>query len=289
MASKQATSRLRRELKAILMDPPPYIHVACDDSNILVWNYLLEGPPETHYDGGWYWGRLRFPREYPFAPPSILMVTPNGRFETNTRLCLSMSDYHPESWQPTWSMSTVLKGLLSFMCEETDTTGAIDAASTSPEERKRLAVASLSWNKGQPDFNKAFPQADAIIESALARRNPAPQPRQESEAAVASQVGFLPSDVVRLRGLKARPELNGREGVVDAQQVSKGRIAVKLGGGAGDEAAQTLALLPINLELLERPVADGKCGGDDDAGAAEDASTAAPPSTAGEGERLCTA
>lgn len=41
-----------------------------------------------------YWGRLRFPKDYPFRPPSILMVTPNGRFETNTRLCLSMS------WSP---------------------------------------------------------------------------------------------------------------------------------------------------------------------------------------------
>ena len=27
------------------------------------------------------------------------------------------SDYHPETWQPAWSVATVLKGLLSFMCE----------------------------------------------------------------------------------------------------------------------------------------------------------------------------
>ena len=25
------------------------------------WHFLLEGPPETPYAGGWYIGRLRFP------------------------------------------------------------------------------------------------------------------------------------------------------------------------------------------------------------------------------------
>jgi hypothetical protein len=49
--------------------------------------------------GGWYHGKLKFPPDYPFAPPGIMMHTPSGRFEVNMRLCLSMSDYHPETWQ----------------------------------------------------------------------------------------------------------------------------------------------------------------------------------------------
>ena len=51
-----------------------------------------------HGAGGVYHGKLLFPAAYPFKPPSILMLTPNGRFAVNQRLCLSMSDYHPESW-----------------------------------------------------------------------------------------------------------------------------------------------------------------------------------------------
>ena len=31
---------------------------------------------------------------------SICMLTPSGRFEPNTNLCLSMTDFHPESWSP---------------------------------------------------------------------------------------------------------------------------------------------------------------------------------------------
>ena len=52
---------------------------------------------------------------------SLISLRPSGRFETNTRLCLSMSDYHPESWNPSWSVETLLVGLQSFMYEENNT------------------------------------------------------------------------------------------------------------------------------------------------------------------------
>jgi ubiquitin-protein ligase len=50
----------------------------------------------TEYEGGVYHGKIVFPPEYPFKPPSISLFTPNGRFATNTKLCLSMTDFHPE-------------------------------------------------------------------------------------------------------------------------------------------------------------------------------------------------
>ena len=62
--------------------------------------------------------KLKFPADYPFKPPSIYMCTPSGRFATGQRLCLSMSDFHPETWNPGWSVATVATGLLSFMCED---------------------------------------------------------------------------------------------------------------------------------------------------------------------------
>ena len=64
-----------------------------------------------------------FPPEFPFKPPSIYMNTPNGRFKTHTRLCLSISDYHPDTWNPAWSVATILTGLLSFMLEKSPTLG----------------------------------------------------------------------------------------------------------------------------------------------------------------------
>ena len=133
-------------------DPVPYIVAEPLPSNILEWRYVVTGPEDSLYRGGLYHGKLVFPSEFPFKPPSIFMITPNGRFKTDTRLCLSISDYHPDTWNPAWSVSTILTGershetisiikiiftgLLSFMLEKSPTLGSIE---TSDWEKKQLA------------------------------------------------------------------------------------------------------------------------------------------------------
>ncbi|KAJ3344807.1 Ubiquitin-conjugating enzyme E2 J2 [Entophlyctis luteolus] len=103
------------EFNQLQRDPVPFIVAKPLDSNILEWHYLITGPDDSPYKGGMYWGKLIFPIEYPFSPPSIQMITPSGRFKPSVRLCFSMSDYHPETWCAAWNVGTILKGLLSFM------------------------------------------------------------------------------------------------------------------------------------------------------------------------------
>lgn len=107
------------------------------------WHYILTGPPGTPYENGQYWGTLMFPPEYPFAPPAIRMHTPSGRFQPSSRLCLSISDFHPKSFNPAWEVSTILIGLLSFMTSEEMTTGSVSATEA---ERRVLSARSRWWN-----------------------------------------------------------------------------------------------------------------------------------------------
>ncbi|KAJ3021005.1 UNVERIFIED_CONTAM: Ubiquitin-conjugating enzyme E2 6 [Siphonaria sp. JEL0065] len=153
MASKGAIVRLRKEYTLLQKEPVPFIVAKPLESNILEWHYLIQGPEDSPYAGGSYWGKLVFPTDYPFAPPSIQMITPSGRFTPSTRLCLSMSDYHPESWCPGWNVGTILNGLLSFMLEDTQTTGSIK---TTDQEKKDLAAKSKEWNKSNAKFNEIF-------------------------------------------------------------------------------------------------------------------------------------
>ncbi|ODV96424.1 hypothetical protein PACTADRAFT_49775 [Pachysolen tannophilus NRRL Y-2460] len=156
MASKQSQKRLAKEYKAIQSNPPQYIIAKPSEENILEWHYIISGPPDTPYFNGQYHGTLHFPSEYPFKPPSIMMVTPNGRFKTNTRLCLSMSDFHPDTWNPSWSVSTILVGLLSFMTGDEATTGAIR---TDDDFKKNCALNSLMYNITKNNlFIKNFPE-----------------------------------------------------------------------------------------------------------------------------------
>ncbi|SMN20607.1 similar to Saccharomyces cerevisiae YER100W UBC6 Ubiquitin-conjugating enzyme involved in ER-associated protein degradation [Maudiozyma saulgeensis] len=156
MASKQALKRLTKEYKLLVENPPPYISARPNEDNILEWHYVITGPPETPYEGGQYHGTLTFPSDYPYKPPAIRMITPNGRFKENTRLCLSMSDYHPDLWNPSWSVATILTGLLSFMTGEEGTTGSI---STTELQKKVLARRSIEYNThSNRRFKTVFPE-----------------------------------------------------------------------------------------------------------------------------------
>ncbi|GLC45584.1 Ubiquitin-conjugating enzyme E2 34 [Pleodorina starrii] len=153
-ANKQCMTRLQKEYKSLLKDPVPNITAHPSPSNLLEWHFVLEGAKGTEYEGGVYHGKLVFPPEYPFKPPSISLFTPNGRFATNTKLCLSMTDYHPESWNPMWSVGTILTGLLSFMYDTQSTTGSI---TTTKQDKERMARESLAFNIKNPTFRKLFP------------------------------------------------------------------------------------------------------------------------------------
>ncbi|CAG7831905.1 unnamed protein product [Allacma fusca] len=113
--NSSALCRLRQDYIRLKKDPVPFISAEPLPNNILEWHYIVRGPESSPYHGGLYHGKLKFPAEFPFKPPSIYMITPNGRFKTNTRLCLSISDFHPDTWNPAWSVGTILTGLLSFM------------------------------------------------------------------------------------------------------------------------------------------------------------------------------
>ena len=105
--------RLLRELKDIIKNPIDNIISRPIEENILLWNYVFVIDREP-YKGGYYHGIIEFDKEYPMKPPKIKMFTPNGRFEIDKRLCLSMSDYHPETWNPSWGVRTILLGLYLF-------------------------------------------------------------------------------------------------------------------------------------------------------------------------------
>ncbi|XP_076472217.1 ubiquitin-conjugating enzyme E2 J2-like [Babylonia areolata] len=171
MANKRvnttATARLKQDYMRIIKDPVPYVQAAPLPSNILEWHYIVLGPENSPYEGGIYHGKLIFPREFPFRPPSIYMITPNGRFKCNTRLCLSISDFHPDTWNPAWSVSTILTGLLSFMLETSPTLGSIE---TSVYTKRQLAAQSGTFNLNNKIFCELFSEVAEDIRKEIRQR-----------------------------------------------------------------------------------------------------------------------
>lgn len=165
--SNSAVARLKQDYIRLKKDPVPYIVAEPLPSNLLEWHYVVRGPDDSPYRGGLYHGKLVFPSEFPFKPPSIYIITPNGRFKTDVRLCLSISDYHPDTWNPAWSVSTILTGLLSFMLETTPTLGSVE---TSDHEKRKFAYNTLEFNLKSRIFCELFPDLKAEAETEIQRR-----------------------------------------------------------------------------------------------------------------------
>lgn len=168
--TNSANARLRQDYLRLQRDPVPYIVAEPLPSNILEWHYVVTGPESSPYHGGLYHGKLVFPSQFPFKPPSIYMHTPNGRFKTDTRLCLSISDYHPDTWNPAWSVSTILTGLLSFMLEKTPTLGSVE---TSEYEKRCFATRSHEFNLKSKVYVELFPSLVAKSKDILEKRRAA--------------------------------------------------------------------------------------------------------------------
>jgi len=75
-------------------------------------------------------GKIVCPPEYPAKAPKIYMLVDNGRFKTDKNgyadgICLSVSHYHPESWNPVWKVNQIVIGLVSFWLTDENTAGGM--------------------------------------------------------------------------------------------------------------------------------------------------------------------
>merc|ERR1719263_170385 len=98
-------------------------------------------------------GRLLFPQDYPWKPPAIFMISETGRFKPGMRICLSISDYHPNTWSPLWNVGSIIVGLISFMITEDRTVGSVE---TPIAKRKQIAQRSIENVSKNVKFEEIF-------------------------------------------------------------------------------------------------------------------------------------
>ncbi|CAN1287256.1 Ubiquitin-conjugating enzyme E2 34 [Linum perenne] len=75
MAEKACVKRLQKEYRSLCKEPVSNVVARPSASNILEWHYVLEGSEGTPFAGGFYYGKIKFPAEYPYKPPGITPTT----------------------------------------------------------------------------------------------------------------------------------------------------------------------------------------------------------------------
>nr|CAG8564827.1 3348_t:CDS:2 [Entrophospora candida] len=136
-----AVKRLLKEARELQQDTCSDYTAQPLEDNLFEWHFVIRGPDSTEFEGGRYHGRILLPSEYPFKPPNLMLMTQNGRFELNKKICLSITGYHPEYWLPAWGIRTVLLALIGFLT--TKSNGAIGGIDYTESERKILAKRNL--------------------------------------------------------------------------------------------------------------------------------------------------
>lgn len=208
------------DIRELALDPSDQYYAHPLENDMFEWHFTIRGAEGTDFEGGIYHGRILLPPEYPYKPPHIIFMTPSGRFETNTKICLSFSAFHPELWQPAWGIRLILEALISFLPTPGD--GAIGALDYKPEERRRLAKQSQSF---------VCPVCGPV-EKLLPKLDP-----DRKKSAKSGENAFS-KQIAELRRLQQERE-GGRKKKAKPTKSEKTDEAVASTPSAGEEAAET--------------------------------------------------
>ncbi|CAM1295359.1 UBE2J1 (predicted) [Pycnogonum litorale] len=241
-----AVKRLMREM-AELRDATEDYYAQPIDENLFEWHFSVRGPKDSEFEEGVYHGRIILPPEYPMKPPSIILLTPNGRFELNKKICLSISGYHPESWQPSWSIRTALLAIIGFM--PTHGNGAIGSLDYTSDERKMLAKKSLDWKclKCGECLTLLKPRTNGTSESEAAKE----------AKELASQISFKGEEQKKSEPLKeTQAASTSEEKVCESQPVDQSNATTN-GDDQTDQsttASEIRRRIPSNTTPVPAPI-----------------------------------
>ena len=83
MATSVASKRLFHEYRTLSTDPPEGITAGpISEDDLFSWEALINGPDGSPFEGGIFAAELKFPKDYPLAPPTMKFLCdlwhPNG-------------------------------------------------------------------------------------------------------------------------------------------------------------------------------------------------------------------
>lgn len=111
-------------------------------NDVYTWHFTLKGNEESPYRNGLYHGVIYLPDDYPLSPPDICFFNKNGRFQINTKICLSITSYHKKEWSPIWTLRTMLEAVNSYFIEDDLGIGSVR---DNYNNREELAVKSRKF------------------------------------------------------------------------------------------------------------------------------------------------
>lgn len=139
----------KKYIKAYLDETLRYANVILTDK-VDLWYVLFHdmGGDKDEFVGGSYIVELKAPKEFPFKPPTLRVLTPNGVFEAEHNVCLSIGSYHPNAFAPTTGILGYISLVYSAFIGWKDLRGGVGVInSATVESIKEAAAKSDDYNR----------------------------------------------------------------------------------------------------------------------------------------------
>jgi ubiquitin-protein ligase len=153
--TRASMKRILLELKqvsslssAVWMHSGAGVHIFPAPDRLNFWRVLIEGPPNSPFEGGVFALNVIIPDEYPFCPPKITFETPiyHCNVSDSGKICL---DILQESWGPSLSVPKCLEAIRVLM-KNPDTDNSL---------RQWIAELTLAHQKSNGTDTRYFEKA----------------------------------------------------------------------------------------------------------------------------------
>jgi ubiquitin-protein ligase len=117
-----------------------------DDVN--TWYILINGVAgnDNEFVGGEYLVKIFAPADFPFDPPHFYFLTANGVYGTESKVCVSIGEFHKKDYPAALGMSGFVTQLVSGMIGWREIGHGIQILNTTIEDKKELAARSVASN-----------------------------------------------------------------------------------------------------------------------------------------------
>ena len=221
MASIIQKKRFANEVKIISKNPLHYCTAYADETNPLIWYFLIKGQRGTDYhtaqknsegkyvggEGGEYIGKIVHSPKYPAEPPDYYMLTPSGRYNVGTKICLTNSSYHKGEWSSTWNIESILIAFYSIWLDDKE--HGISHITDTSSNRKKMALESIAYNlKNNADiyakFNRSHLKDDApiVLKEKVVKQEVKEEVKEEVKKTMTDQLFQLIQPVLEMKVVK---------------------------------------------------------------------------------------